>query len=254
MGTLEIVVSIITGLVGSIIAAECLLSAEPFANFLVRRAARSLPAIERDRYEAEWLQVIRDIRSPLGKLAHAINLCLRARSIASALGARQPSSLSQASIRTLDILISAFAIALFFPAWVVIALCIKLESSGPVLYRQLRRGKGKTFFIYKFRTKSVTNNPGDARLTAVGYVLRAASMDETPQLLNVLAGHMSFVGPRPRPVDHNANLRGSDVEIEFRPGLVPLPKDEKGKVDLRMWMKCIWSAVQNALTGKFHSK
>ena len=94
----------------------------------------------------------------------------------------------------------------------MVALAIKLESKGPVLFRQRRLGQNqKVFQVYKFRTMSVMEDGGvvkqaernDSRVTRVGRLLRRTSMDELPQLINVLKGEMSIVGPRPHAVVHD---------------------------------------------------
>jgi len=132
------------------------------------------------------------------------------------------SSSSMLLKRALDIAVTVPALLLLAPALLVIAILIKLDSPGPVLFRQLRMGKGeKRFLIFKFRTmvqdaeerksdvahlnKHARNGgdprmfkiPGDPRITRVGSFLRRYSIDELPQLLNVLRGEMSLVGPRP---------------------------------------------------------
>ncbi len=106
--------------------------------------------------------------------------------------------------RAADILFAVLIGAVFLPFGLVIALLIRLESPGPAIFRQLRAGKdGKLFKICKFRTMRLeTERDGQAlgdmqRMTRIGSVLRKLSVDELPQLLNILKGEMSFVGPRP---------------------------------------------------------
>lgn len=106
--------------------------------------------------------------------------------------------------RGLDILVAACGLALLSPLFLIVALAIKADSAGPVLFRQERIGKGfAPFWMYKFRTmvKDATKRGGlltsacDARITSVGRILRKTKVDELPQLINVLKGDMSLVGP-----------------------------------------------------------
>lgn len=108
--------------------------------------------------------------------------------------------------RTPDLLISLVAIVILLPVFLVIAGVIKLTSKGPVIFRQQRAGKnGRPFLFYKFRTMRNDVDPfgpspksaHDPRLTRVGKFLREYSLDELPQLFNVLKGDMSIIGPRP---------------------------------------------------------
>lgn len=108
--------------------------------------------------------------------------------------------------RFFDVLISVFILVVFSPILLVIALLVKLTSKGPVIFVQKRVGKSNIDFnIYKFRTMRVNAPKGsaitigarDSRITNVGYFLRKFKLDELPQLVNVLKGDMSLVGPRP---------------------------------------------------------
>jgi lipopolysaccharide/colanic/teichoic acid biosynthesis glycosyltransferase len=112
--------------------------------------------------------------------------------------------------RTLDLCFCAAALPIVLPAIPLIALIIKIDSRGPVLFRQLRLGRnGTPFRIVKFRTMvhnatEIRNPDGsqfvgesDARVTRIGRFLRESSLDELPQLFNILVGHMSVIGPRP---------------------------------------------------------
>lgn len=108
--------------------------------------------------------------------------------------------------RIFDVIISLCVVIIALPLWLVVAIAIKLDSPGPVLYRAIRIGKdGKPFALFKFRTMvagasrqgpGITRD-GDSRITAVGRLLRKLKIDEMPQLINVLKGEMSIVGPRP---------------------------------------------------------
>jgi exopolysaccharide biosynthesis polyprenyl glycosylphosphotransferase len=109
--------------------------------------------------------------------------------------------------RTLDVVVSSSVIILGLPFWLIVALLIKLDSRGPILYRQERVGRnGKRFNIYKFRsmatdaekaTGPVWAEKNDPRVTRVGKIIRRMHIDEVPQFVNVLWGDMSLVGPRP---------------------------------------------------------
>lgn len=119
--------------------------------------------------------------------------------------------------RIMDFVLSLIGIIILLPIYLIIAIAIKLDSKGPVLFKQVRVGKdNKNFLIYKFRTMVVSaeskreleidptnmdnfvfQSKSDNRVTKVGHFLRKTSLDEIPQLFNVLMGNMSLVGPRP---------------------------------------------------------
>ena len=135
--------------------------------------------------------------------------------------------------RFFDIFASLIGIVLLSPIMLITAVAIKLDSKGPVIFKQERLGKGgKVFLIYKFRSmcvgaektgSGVYSGKGDARVTRIGKILRATSIDELPQLLNILKGEMSFVGPRPPLTYHPWKYEEyTDLQkrmFEVRPGI-----------------------------------
>lgn len=137
--------------------------------------------------------------------------------------------------RFMDVSISTAALIGLAPILAVIGLLIKLSSPGPIIFRQRRYGlDGQIIDVYKFRTMTVTEDGSqiqqatrdDARITAVGRFLRRYSLDELPQLFNVLRGEMSLVGPRPHAVAHNEEYRrlikGYMVRHKVLPGITGL--------------------------------
>ena len=112
-----------------------------------------------------------------------------------------------------DLILGSLIFLLIFPLCILIALLIKITSKGPILFKQCRTGvNGETFEVYKFRTMRMHNEPADMitqaikddpRITPVGFYLRRISLDELPQFINVIQGHMSIVGPRPHALAHN---------------------------------------------------
>lgn len=131
--------------------------------------------------------------------------------------------------RLFDIVFSLLGIILSLPLLLVIALILKLESKGPIFYKQTRVGKGNSDFkIFKFRTMFIgsdkkgllTAGDKDPRVTKTGFFLRKYKLDELPQLINVFLGSMSFVGPRPE-VRHYVNYYSvDDMEIlSVKPGI-----------------------------------
>lgn len=135
-------------------------------------------------------------------------------------------------IRFLDGLFSFVGIIVLLPVYLLTALLIKLGSKGPVFYKQWRVGKdGIPFKLFKFRTMRadadkkglLTVGGRDERITAIGYHLRKYKLDELPQLLNVLAGEMSIVGPRPEVQKYVDLYSDSQREVlKIRPGITDL--------------------------------
>lgn len=109
--------------------------------------------------------------------------------------------------------------------FVIVAGCIKLDSRGPILFRQKRTGKdGEPFTLYKFRSMPADNDVHDTSksdsLTRVGKVIRATSLDEIPQLINIIKGDMSFIGPRPWITDYYDNMNSDQRRRNnVRPGI-----------------------------------
>lgn len=130
--------------------------------------------------------------------------------------------------RTFDLVAATLGLVLLSPFFLAIAASVKLSSPGPVFFRQERIGKNFVpFRIFKFRTMAVRDAPdslitvkGDRRITPFGLVLRQTKLDELPQLLNVLRGDMSLVGPRPEVAAYVERFRADYEEILLvRPGI-----------------------------------
>jgi putative colanic acid biosynthesis UDP-glucose lipid carrier transferase len=147
-------------------------------------------------------------------------------------GRRVPNVAASRRKRAFDIVVAAGALLVFLPLLLVIALLVRLESPGPALFRQRRTGlNGRVFKVLKFRTMTVAEDGdavrqatrGDARVTFLGAILRKFSLDELPQILNVLKGEMSLIGPRPHALAHDEAwgklVPGYERRFRARPGL-----------------------------------
>ena len=176
------------------------------------------------------------------------------------------SGAERAAKATFDRMVAAIALLFLVPVFAVVAQLIKLESGGPVFFRQTRRGfNGRPFEILKFRTMRVTENGavinqvvvGDERVTKVGAWLRRFSLDELPQLINVLRGEMSIVGPRPHALAHDDHydrlIEGYLRRQHVRPGMTgwaqirgargetPTIEHMARRVELDLWYVQNWS-------------
>ena len=128
--------------------------------------------------------------------------------------------------RLFDILLSFTGILIFSPVFLIVAIAIKINDGGRIFYRQERIGhKGRPFIMFKFRSMVESSGPlltrqSDDRITAVGKIIRKSKIDELPQLINVLKGDMSFVGPRPE-VKKYVDLysREQAKVLDFKPGI-----------------------------------
>lgn len=159
--------------------------------------------------------------------------------------------------RIIDVIFSLISILILLPFWISIGILIKLDSPGPVFYRHKRVGKaGKEFSCFKFRSMYVdsdqnmlVNDLHDPRVTKVGKFLRKTSLDETPQLINVLSGDMSVVGPRPAlPTQVEQFTKDDFDKLLVKPGLTgwtqvngrnSLPY--KKRMELDSWYAKNWS-------------
>lgn len=171
-----------------------------------------------------------------------------------------PGAAQSTAKRVLDVTVSALLILLLSPLLALLSLAILLDSRGPLVFAQRRTGlNGQTFAILKFRSMHVLEDGadvkqavrGDARITRVGRVIRKLSLDELPQLFNVLAGDMSLVGPRPHAVAHDdyygAAISNYAVRQQVKPGITgwaqihgargatPTLESMQARVDLDAW-------------------
>ncbi len=132
--------------------------------------------------------------------------------------------------RWFDIILSLVLLVIFSPFIVIIALAIKITSPGEIVFRQQRVGRyGKNFYLLKFRSmvknaqffgSGMLLEENDARITLLGKFLRKTSLDELPQLINVLKGEMSIVGPRPAPLHHLPKYDDEQRRrLQVRPGI-----------------------------------
>ena len=144
--------------------------------------------------------------------------------------------------RLMDILLALIGLIFAFIPMIVVAIAIKLESKGPALFKQVRTGKdGKEFKLYKFRSMTVDNDvmnfKTENKITKVGKFIRKTSLDELPQLFNILKGEMSFIGPRPWIVEYYNNFNAHQKRrVEVLPGITGLAQ-ATGRNNLNIFEK-----------------
>lgn len=201
-------------------------------------------------------------------------------------GAPRPAVRDGSYKRPFDVAVIALAFVALLPIWVLLAvvipIAIRIEDRGPAVYAQQRLGRaGRTFNLLKYRTMVVDAErqtgpvlaaPADHRVTAVGRALRRFHLDELPQIVNILAGDMSLVGPRPeRPeltVRWEKELPGFARRLQVRPGIAGLaqarasyhahPRDKlrydelyiatmSPLLDLKLLLLCVWRAIRTGV-------
>lgn len=130
--------------------------------------------------------------------------------------------------KLLDLILALILVILLSPLMIIISIMIKLDSKGPVIFKQIRSGKNnKNFTLYKFRSMTCNNNLYDTsvedQVTKIGRILRKTSLDELPQLFNILKGEMSFIGPRPWILDYAKYFTRHQMRrLEVLPGITGL--------------------------------
>ena len=181
--------------------------------------------------------------------------------------------------RLLDFVLSLIGIVVLIPVFIIIGILIKVDSRGPVIFKQKRYGKNKEpFYIYKFRTMAsdapqnvATKDLNDSKkyITKIGAFLRRTSLDELPQLFNILLGQMTIVGPRPVVLKEENLIIARDLygANDIKPGITGwaqingrdlLSIEEKAKLDgyyvenmgFKMDIKCFFKTVKYVLKGE----
>ena len=150
--------------------------------------------------------------------------------------------------RGMDFVFATILVVVFCPLFLLIAALIKIDSKGPVFFRQERVGKdGKIFRIFKFRSMAWNNDMRDTsrrdEYTHVGKVIRRLSLDELPQLFNILKGEMSFIGPRPWVVEYWTNMnREERLRASVLPGITGLAQ-VKGRNGISIFSKIEYDII-----------
>ncbi len=247
--------------VTSLLAGEISSTLAAYLRRRVHKAAATLPAELADDQEAEWLDELAVLNDrPLRAVLFTRGLSKAARTMAPGLQCPTLSRSSQRLKRVVDLVGSTVAIWVALPALIVVYVAIRLDSRGPAFIRQHRIGKdGQSFPMLKFRTMVAHAEPrkaglmdgtealdlfkfaDDPRITRVGRLLRRTSLEELPQLLNILRGEMSLVGPPPLLPEVASHVSGPDRSpLTLTPGMTGpwqlpdaarMPLQEKVKLD-----------------------
>lgn len=184
---------------------------------LISIAVSLLPEKQKERLHEEWAGHYEDVPGNIGKIIYSVG-CVKAGFIIA-----NPNYFSLGIKRVMDVAFAVNALFVLSPVFIALYIAIKLESPGPVFIRSPRLGKDRKIFdLYKFRSMRIEATyrdeqngiRADAVIPFVGSFLRRTHIDELPQLINVLKGDMSLVGPRPHIIDYG--------QLSMRPGLASL--------------------------------
>lgn len=227
------------GLFGNVLAAEIGAWCRVLAHKIICVTALKLPAKIQSRMLEEWGALLEDIPGDISKLWMAISLYRKRSALVDECEelVDKPilppvGKVLRFTKRFVDIQVSIIGLLMLLPLFLLVSVLIKIDSPGPVIYRQVRVGlRGRPFLIWKFRTIrqdaekacSSWTLMSDPRISRIGWWLRKTCIDEIPQLLNVLKGDMSLIGPRPERQDFSQYMQDNipyyGLRHTVRPGL-----------------------------------
>jgi hypothetical protein len=211
---------------------------------LIERAVSRLPESEREKRREEWESDVNEWPGNLAKIYRAWGYLSAARAIHRIAVSSKTSQFAERVWAVLDTAIVAALLWLMFPLLLIVGLCTKLDSPGhPVISRQRCLGAHhRPFHLLKFRT---------SRATRVGRLIRKLRLDEIPQLVNVLRGDMSLVGPPARPASANLNSDNS-IANGIKPGITGEGKTLEEYIrhkSLKLYFIILWRALVSVFTG-----
>jgi lipopolysaccharide/colanic/teichoic acid biosynthesis glycosyltransferase len=233
MGMTAIVIGIAISAIGGLLRSEAEAWAPWLAIRVLRLAVRRAPAELRDRMDEEWRAHLTEVPGAIGKLIVAFGFLRASHQMPDI---ARLSGQARFQKRVFDLAIAVPMIVFLAPMLMLVAFAIKMSSRGPVMFRQVRNGSdGRRIMIYKFRSMYLAAEKpagGDdrphRRITPVGRLLRITSLDELPQLFNVLNGDMTIVGPRP-------GMPWHEGQSTLKPGLTGLDRDETPEAYAEQW-------------------
>jgi lipopolysaccharide/colanic/teichoic acid biosynthesis glycosyltransferase len=258
---------VVAAALSRVLADECKAWMPCLTKWLIRRAIGRLPQDQRERYKEEWQSHIDEMPGEIGRIVTSVGFVLAANKMSSRLAGNNIFATTAKS--AIDSFAALAGLILLALPMIMVAVAIKITSPGPVIFSQVRCGKrGKQFKMFKFRSMycdaeqrrqkleayrqmsgPVFEINNDPRITPLGRWLRKYRIDELPQLINVLIGQMSFVGPTPLPVyevenfSHPAQRR----RLSVKPGITCLwQMSSRNEVrDFETWVKLDLDYIDN---------